>query len=128
MGLGRDLPNNEYQAAVNANTPSSVNPFATIVDIGMKSDNTTATTGDVISFVKSQVYNSPASPETGNITYDLIGAKIGIVQKLYHNSATPPAFPPDTVLVTGNYVPSTLNIIELDWVSGTRVEIRIAQG
>ena len=31
--INRDLPNDEYQAAVGANNPSSVNVFATIADI-----------------------------------------------------------------------------------------------
>lgn len=33
IGFGRDLPYNEYQGAVNANSPSAVNPFATMADI-----------------------------------------------------------------------------------------------
>lgn len=33
MDITRFLPNNEYQAAVNANAPTAINPFATIADI-----------------------------------------------------------------------------------------------
>ncbi len=32
--ISRFLPNNEYQAAINANNPSAANPFATLADIG----------------------------------------------------------------------------------------------
>ena len=32
--IKRDLPNDEYNAAVNANSPSAANPFATIADAG----------------------------------------------------------------------------------------------
>lgn len=35
--IGRDLPNNQYQAALNANAPSASNPFLTSADIaGLK--------------------------------------------------------------------------------------------
>ena len=100
-------------------------------DLGLVNTATYAVedTGTTISFFRPTIYNSPTMPATGNITYTLIaGSKIGVVQKLYHNHSTAPTFPAGTVLVTGNYVTSTLNIIELEWVSGTRVEIRIAQG
>lgn len=33
MYITRELPNNEYQAAVNANSPTALNPFATISDL-----------------------------------------------------------------------------------------------
>ena len=33
MDILRLLPNNEYQAAVNANAPTALNPFATIADL-----------------------------------------------------------------------------------------------
>lgn len=32
--IARFLPNNEYQAAINSNSPSAINPFATINDLG----------------------------------------------------------------------------------------------
>jgi len=32
--IKRTLPNNEYQAAINANAPTAINPFATIADTG----------------------------------------------------------------------------------------------
>lgn len=32
--IKRDLPNDEYNAAINANSPSAANPFATIADAG----------------------------------------------------------------------------------------------
>jgi len=34
MDIQRYLPNNQYQAALNANAPTGANPFATIADIG----------------------------------------------------------------------------------------------
>jgi len=87
-----------------------------------------ADTGAVISFESTKIYNSVASPETGNITDDLADAKIGAVQKIYHNHSIAPAFPAGWVKIgTGTYATSTLNIIYCEWVSGTRVEYWIVQ-
>lgn len=96
--------------------------------LALKEDKATATTGAVISFAVPQVYNSPVSPTTSNITNNLTGAKIGIIQEIYHNHTVAPTFPAGWVIMgTGTYVTSTLNIIYAKWVSGTRVEYWIVQ-
>lgn len=83
----------------------------------------TAATGTEIDFAAPKVFNSPASPATGNITNNLTGAKFGIVQKIYHNHTAAPTFPAGWVrLGTATYTTSALNIIYAEWVSGTRVE------
>jgi hypothetical protein len=87
-----------------------------------------ADTGTIIAFDLLKIYNSPASPATGNITDDLTGAKIGIVQKIYHNDGSAPTFPAGWVLLgTGTYTTSTDNVIYAEWVSGTRVEYWVTQ-
>lgn len=89
---------------------------------------TSATTGAVISFATPQVYNSIASPSSSNLTDNLTGARIGIVQKIYHNAGTAPTVPAGWVLRgTGTYVTSTLNIIYAEWSVGTTVEYWITQ-
>ena len=89
---------------------------------------TTATTGAVISFATPQIYNSIASPSSSNITDNLTGARIGVVQKIYHNAGTAPTVPAGWVLRgTGAYVTSTLNIIYAEWSVGTTVEYWITQ-
>lgn len=89
---------------------------------------TTATTGAVISFATPQVYNSIASPSSSNLTDNLTGARIGVVQKIYHNAGTAPTVPAGWVLRgTGAYVTSTLNIIYAEWSVGTTVEYWITQ-
>lgn len=40
-GINRSLPNNEYQAAVNANAPSAVNPFLTAGDLPSTTNRST---------------------------------------------------------------------------------------
>jgi hypothetical protein len=79
-------------------------------------------TGTSISFDKIATYNSPALPATGNITNDLTGARIGVVQKIYHNNSVAPTFPAGWVKIEGDYVISIENIIFAEWISGTRVE------
>jgi hypothetical protein len=87
-----------------------------------------AATGAVIDFTTSKVFNSPASPSTANITDNLTGAKIGIVQKIYHNHSVAPTVPAGWVLLgSGTYTLSTLNIIFAEWASSTRVEYWIVQ-
>ena len=86
-----------------------------------------AATGTEISFASSKIYNTPASPATGNITNDLTGAKIGIVQKLYHNHSTAPTVPAGWKLIGGAYETGVLNMIYAEWAGGTRVEYWITQ-
>jgi len=89
---------------------------------------TAATTGSVISFNVPVVWNTPASPSSSNLTDDLTNAKIGYIQKIYHNKATAPTVPAGWVLIgTGTYTTSTLNIIFAEWVSSTRVEYWITK-
>lgn len=87
-----------------------------------------AATGTAIDFATEKIFNSPASPATGNITDTLTAARTGIIQKIYHNAGSAPTFPAGWVrLGTGAYVTSALNIIFAEWVSGTRVEYWITQ-
>lgn len=112
------------------NTSDADKPVSTAQQtaLDLKENFAVGTTGSEISFVTKQVYNSPGSPSTSNITDNLTSAKIGVVQKIYHNNSTPPTFPAGWVRIgTGNYVISTLNIIYAEWVSGTRVEYWVSQ-
>jgi hypothetical protein len=97
-------------------------------DLSTYQPYTTATTGSVISFVVPQIYNSVASPSNSNITDSLTSAKIGIVQKIYHNHTVAPTFPAGWVKMgTATYTTSTLNVIFAEWVSSTRVEYWITK-
>jgi hypothetical protein len=97
-------------------------------DLSTYQPYTTATTGSVISFIVPQIYNSVASPSSSNITDSLTSAKIGIVQKIYHNHTVAPTFPAGWVKMgTATYTTSTLNVIFAEWVSSTRVEYWITK-
>lgn len=83
---------------------------------------TTATT-TTINFTGQTIYYNASSPGTGNISGNLTGAKLGLIQKIYHNSGTAPTYPAGWVLMgDAIYFTSTLNIIYAEWAGGTRVE------
>jgi hypothetical protein len=82
----------------------------------------TTTTGTSIDWVSEKIYNTAASPATGNFTSTNTGANLGVIQKIYHNSGTAPTYPANWVLVGGAYVISSLNIIYAEYSSSTRVE------
>ena len=83
---------------------------------------TTATTTN-INFTGQTIYFDAVTPGTGNITNTLTGAKLGLIQKIYHNDATEPTYPVGWVLMgDAIYFVSTLNVIYAEWAGGTRVE------
>jgi hypothetical protein len=83
---------------------------------------TTATT-TTINFTGQTIYYNAGSPGTGNISEDLTGAKLGLIQKIYHNDGTEPTYPAGWVLMgDAIYFTSTLNIIYAEWAGGSRVE------
>lgn len=115
----------------NVDNTSDVNKpvsTATQTSLNAKENITVATTGAVIAFATPQIYNSIASPSSSNLTDNLTGARIGVVQKIYHNAGTAPTVPAGWVRRgTGSYVTSTLNIIYAEWSVGTTVEYWITQ-
>lgn len=136
------IPNQSGTVAMLSDIPAPITIDATPTDgssnavssngvfdaLASKENITAATTGAVISFATPQIYNSIASPSASNITDNLTGARIGVVQKIYHNAGTTPTFPAGWVRRgTGTYVTSTLNIIYAEWSVGTTVEYWITQ-
>ena len=80
-------------------------------------------TDNEISFVKPTIHGNATTALTGDITNSLTDAKLGIVQKIYHNEATEPSFPAGWVKLGDTiYVGSTINIIYCEWAENTRVE------
>jgi hypothetical protein len=96
--------------------------------INSKQDTTVASIGSVISFVVPVIWNTFGTPSTSNLTDDLTNAKIGYIQKIYHNKAVEPTYPSGWVKMgTGTYTVGVLNVIFAEWVSGTRVEFWITK-
>jgi len=88
----------------------------------------TAASGLPVEFSSQKIYGSATSPLSTNITANLTGANLGVVQKIYHQSGVAPTFPSGWVqLGTTTYTTGTLNIIYVEWAGGTRVEYWITQ-
>jgi hypothetical protein len=115
-----------WDKSVNSNEVVSVNGktgAVTLVASDIAGIETEAATGTTIDFTAPKIFNSVSSPATGNFTDNLTGAKIGLVQKIYHNSGTAPTVPAGWVKLGGaNYATSALNIIFAEFVGGSRVE------
>jgi hypothetical protein len=123
-------PENIANKATNLTSPDDVKyptTLAVSTALNAKEAIAVATTGSEILFVTPQIYNSPASPSTANITNDLTGARIGVIQKIYHNHSVAPTVPGGWVLIGGTYTVSVLNIIYAEWVGSSRVEYWIIQ-
>lgn len=88
----------------------------------------TAATGSEVSFSAPKIYNSFGAPSSANITNNLTGAKIGIVQKFYSNKSIAPTYPMGWVNIGGVYTPGVVNIIYAEWCEGSRVEFWIIKG
>lgn len=125
------ISDNPLCAGIEGNLDYSANYtptcFVQKVYVDTKLKQTEATTGAVISFANPQVYNTYTTPTSSNITNDLTGAKIGIVQKIYSNKATEPTYPAGWVKLSGTYTNSVTNIIYAEWCEGSRVEYWIVE-
>ena len=104
----------------------SVDAKGLVLTVG--NEYATLTTGSVISFTSPIIWNTFGTPSVADLTADLTGAKIGAIQKIYHNKAVEPTYPAGWVKMgTGTYTVSVLNVIFAEWVSGTRVEYWITK-
>lgn len=122
----RTLPDNEYQAAINANSPSAANPFLTVADL--------PSTGGLYAQTSS---SAPVTPSGGPAT--LIGAGVGVlsvpangfqVGDSFHavmsciiSSANSQDFQID-VLANGNVLGST-GVIRLPQITNKKLEFEI---
>ena len=66
----------------------------------------------VINFSSNTIFGTYSSPLSTNLTDDLTNSKLGVTQKIYHNSGTAPTVPVGWVLLgSTTYQTSTVNII-----------------
>jgi hypothetical protein len=82
---------------------------------------TSQSTGD-INFSTPRVYGTESSPVTGNLTHDLTNARLGFVQKIYHEDSAEPTYPSGWVKIAGEYVADELNLIFAEFCGSGRVE------
>lgn len=133
---GTWLPTDIYPGELAVNETGNVftNVSAAIVSIptvpGTSAPSlvVTESTGTVIKFDNQTIYNTSTAPATGNITDDLTSARLGVVQKIYHNHTVAPTVPGTWKLLGADvYTTSVLNIIYAEWCGGTRVEYWITK-
>jgi hypothetical protein len=99
---------------------------STNLSLGLKKDKALQR-NDKIIYEQSYIYYTPSSPFNHKIEDSEISAKIGNVQKMYHQSLTAPTVPGSWVLLAGEYVTGELNIIYAEWIENGRVEYWITQ-
>lgn len=84
-----------------------------------------------IVFTESIIYGTANIPLSGAITDDLVGAKHGIVQKIYHSDTALTVPGNWTKLGTGTYTSGTVNVIFAEYAGtpsdDTAVEYWIAK-
>lgn len=90
---------------------------------------TPATTGVSLTFATDRIYGSIASPETGNITASVTGAKLGVTNIIIHNSGTAPTFDSKFKKLSGSgsYVVSVVNYIYCTYITPTEIIYSINQ-
>jgi hypothetical protein len=86
-------------------------------------------TGTVVNFVRDAFYGTIASPESGNITQDLTGAKLGTTIVIIHDAAGEPTYPAtwQKLADSGNYDNAAVNYISATYVDATHIKYTITQ-
>lgn len=84
---------------------------------------TVADTGTVLSFLRSTVYGTTATPQTGNITFNLTGAVLGTWCLVVHNTGAEPTYPAEAKLLNGSqaYANSVDNYIYFFYLDATHI-------
>jgi len=119
---------------------SNVNEFNFIGDGVLVDSNvnisdpfgTISTTGNVIDFTSKKIYNTNIVTTSGTMSANLVGARKGIIQKIYHHSVPAGTLTFDvgaTWVLTGDgvYFDGEYNVIFAEWIGGTKIEYWIYQ-
>lgn len=88
-----------------------------------------STTGVALTFTLDRVYGSKATPETGNLTADITGAKLGVTNIVIHNTGTAPTFDAKFKKLSGSgsYVISVVNYIYCTYIASDEIIYSIQQ-
>lgn len=86
-----------------------------------------ARTGTAIAFDKWATYNSYSSPSSGNYSYDLTNAVVGMVQVSYHEDIVVPTFSQAgiDVIIVGEYQPNIVNKTMFELIGETRILVNV---
>jgi len=90
---------------------------------------TPTTTGVSLTFATDRIYGSIASPETGNITASVTGAKLGVTNIIIHNNGTAPTFDSKFKKLSGSgsYATGVVNYIYCTYITATEIIYSINQ-
>ncbi len=117
------------QLMINSNQ-GDLKSLVTFKDLDTKLPiETPETTGVALTFATDRVYGSIGTPETGNITADVTGAKLGVTNIIIHNSGTAPTFDSEFKKLSGSgsYVISVVNYIYCTYINATEIIYSINQ-
>lgn len=86
-------------------------------------------TGTALTFLTDRVYGTVASPETGNITATITGAKLGVTNIVIHDNGTEPTFDAKFKKLSGSgsYVTGEINYIFCCYINDTEIIYSINQ-
>lgn len=104
----------------------------TLIDFKKELESRLKTT-NTISFDWNYIYGSASSPLSGPLSINNTNARLGYIQKIYHDDATAPPFPASfKVQGTGEYLENAsaeglVNTIFVEWSSSTRQVYWITQ-
>lgn len=114
-------------AGLNADNPSFENPFLTEEDTSIGS--AVQRKGTIVTFDKDAYYGTVFTPETGNISSNLVGAVLGITGCIIHNSVAEPSFGSEFIELNSSqgYVTGMLNYIFYNYIDPTKVVYSISQ-
>jgi hypothetical protein len=125
---GLEIETEETSVYISEQPPADTNSLWLDTETSVNYVYTASSTGTLIRFIEPTVYNTWDNPADGDITQNLLNAKLGAQQKIYHNSPHIPKVPEGWVLLEGySYISNVLNIIIAEWCGIQRVEYRIYQ-
>ena len=128
VGIGISSPLTKLQVSGNTLINGTLSATTISATTYLNFPTTVTANTSTIHFTGNTVFGSYSSPLSSNITDDLTNSKLGITQKIYHNSGSAPTVPAGWVLLgSTTYQISTVNIIYAEWSEGTRVEYWIVR-
>ena len=86
-----------------------------------------ASIGTLLTFLSDSVYGSVDAPESGNITVDVTGAKLGVTNLILHQNGAEPTYPANFVLISGTYDPAKVNRILCVYLDDNTIDYSISQ-
>jgi len=123
-----ETPSRKWQSANQDTFNDATSSIQTQLDSKL-SIETPTTTGVSLTFATDRIYGSIATPETGNITASVTGAKLGVTNIIIHNSGTAPTFDSKFKKLSGSgsYVVSVVNYIYCTYITATEIIYSINQ-